>query len=576
MKAENILPTIKGILSNIKSKIKSAAGHISAVTPNRTLWFWLFVISLMSVYDIMYYNFIYDSSWLFIIGEVIFAFFKATVLTWLYALLRNKKVFRVIFILFFIFYTFFSTINFFSTALYSRPISRSFFIILLETDSQETSEFLPVMIGNLLAMITSAKSIVTIIILAAVYLGFRYIPLKALRRAALIGSSLGVLFTIYIFSMFGYGRVTQFMIVRAPVYARIAYNEYQTMVNAYKYIKPLPDPETAVTRALAENIVVVIGESSSRSHNSMYGYPIDTNPYTRAMGDSLYIFTDAIGSSISTADNMTRILTFMPDDIYGNWYDYPSIIQLYNQLGYTTSWFSNQERTSNAANSSTCIAHVADREEYVGIQSYNDWQTFYDENLMPPYREALADDSRRRLILLHLKGSHTQYDIRIPRDRHIITAEEELRHSPGKWLNRAKAQMRADYDNTILYTDSLLCKMIEPLSASPKPSILVYFSDHGEHVYDNRDYVGRDETTVDVPMWVYLNKAYTDANPEMAQRLRRATSRRFTTANVIYLIMALSGSDYSWYDPGFDVMSDGYDTRHIRYVDEAPWKPDIK
>ena len=45
-------------------------------------------------------------------------------------------------------------------------------------------------------------------------------------------------------------------------------------------------------------------------------------------------------------------------------------------------------------------------------------------------------------------------------------------------------------------------------AVSERPAVVIYFSDHGENVYDGGDFIGRDELHVEVPFLVYPNKQY--------------------------------------------------------------------
>lgn len=60
---------------------------------------------------------------------------------------------------------------------------------------------------------------------------------------------------------------------------------------------------TALTR-LPDNIVIIIGESFSKKHSSLYNYPLPTNPRLTAMRDSgdLFVFNNAIAPYVQTIE----------------------------------------------------------------------------------------------------------------------------------------------------------------------------------------------------------------------------------------------------------------------------------
>lgn len=489
-------------MDNIKQLIRILTG----LKPDRILWFWLLLVSIMSLYDIIVsyssHSYTASSFALSLVGETCFAVLKATVIVYLYALSRYKRWLHVIMILVIIIFSVLSTVNFFSYLIYNRGISRAFFLILFETDSVETSGFIKGLRLNLTALLHDKSLLIGVVGLSAVYAMFRFLPFLWLKRCCMVMSVIGAVFFVFVVFMAPIGKSSHFMFVRTPQFALSGYHEHMSTIDTERYRKPFPFPETVESQYLAQDVIVVIGESSARMHNSLYGYNHPTNYYTEQLRDSLFIFTDAISSACSTMDNMPRILTFMPDSILGKWYDYPSVVDLFKTGGYRTYWLSNQERVGNMSNTSTCIAATADVIDYVGTLHSEDFgASNYDASLIAPLRKALNDSAAYRLCFLHLIGSHIFYKDRFPPQFAKFTAEDELKKSPGKWLNREKAQIRADYDNSVRYTDSLLVEMIKMISSSPRPSILMYFSDHGEHIYDNRDHLGRTDSTVTVPCW---------------------------------------------------------------------------
>lgn len=540
------------------------------------LWFWLFLASIMSLYDVIdifqSYYYCIISPVISIVGEVCFAFLKATVIVYIYTLCRPKRWLHIIMILAIIVFSVFSITNFISYLICHRGITRAFFLILFETNSIEAAEFTKSFISNISSLFHGNLLIIALTLLLLTYIAFRFLPFVWLKRSCLTLSAVGIIYFMLVLFMSEKGKTLHFMIVRVPRYVVSGYIEHRSMVDQEKYRKPLPFPETVKSEYLAEDVIVVIGESSARMHNSLYGYNLPTNHYTEQIRDSLFILTDAIGSASYTLDNMPRILTFMPDSILGKWYDYPSVIDLFKTAGYRTYWLSNQERVGAFSNSSTCIAATADVVDYVGsIHSEDALELSYDSSLLTPLQNVLNDSASHRLCFLHLMGSHIIYDNRFPPQFAKFTAEDELKNSPGKWLDKEKAQLRADYDNSVLFTDSLLVEMIKMISSSPKPSFLIYFSDHGENIYDNDNQPRRSIATTTIPCWIYVNKAYRERNPEITARLKDIVNLRHTTANTSHLLLNMTGTTYKLYDPGLDILSDKYDAKRKRWVEEKRW-----
>ena len=108
-------------------------------------------------------------------------------------------------------------------------------------------------------------------------------------------------------------------------------------------------------------------------------------------------------------------------------------------------------------------------------------------------------------------------------------------------------------------------------AVSERPAVVIYFSDHGENVYDGGDFIGRDELHVEVPFLVYPNKAFRQKYPVMSEMLSSVSDKPFSTANVIHMILTLSGTSYRLYADSLDIISPRYRIRP-RHVDDHIWK----
>ena len=131
----------------------------------------------------------------------------------------------------------------------------------------------------------------------------------------------------------------------------------------------------------------------------------------------------------------------------------------------------------------------------------------------------------------------------------------------------------AEYDNSILYTDFVVNEIIDKARRSDKPSLVLYFSDHGENVYFNRDFCGRDSLFVEVPFYIYANNAFHKVFPDKIKKLEDARNRHFSTANIIHTIMSLTSTMNPYYDKKLDILSDSFVTRP-RKVDGRIWGKD--
>lgn len=266
---------------------------------------------------------------------------------------------------------------------------------------------------------------------------------------------------------------------------------------------------------------------------------------------------------------MPRLISFMTDEPGGKeWYDYPSLLQVFHQLGYKTYWLSNQEYSGEWSNLSSILSADADVVKYVGsIDSEDHYLVRLDDALLPEWKKTLASEDSLQMTFLHLMGSHFQYSHRFPESHRHFVAGDVISSMPRKWLDNKKAQIIADYDNSILYTDSLLGGIIDDIRNSDMPTVLIYVSDHGENVYDDRDYRGRDPKFVKVPFIIYANDAYRDKNSGIIADVEATRSNPFSTSELPQILMHLSGTRYEMYDSVRDPISSNFKQRK-RYIDD--------
>ena len=290
------------------------------------------------------------------------------------------------------------------------------------------------------------------------------------------------------------------------------------------------------------------------------------------LGDSLIIFTDAIASSTTTAFNINRILTFLSDsDDATRWSESPSLFDIFSHTDYKTAWISNQEKSGTWSNNTIALIRNADTTIFAGGTSSDDATLQKHDDILLPYVERFMKQSEiPKLIGIHLMGSHTLYRRRYPAAFRHFSADSVMAVS-NRRISRDMAGTIAEYDNSIAFTDSLLSRIIGMSAVSERPAVVIYFSDHGENVYDGGDFIGRDELHVEVPFLVYPNKAFRQKYPVMSEILSSVSDKPFSTANVIHMILTLSGTSYRLYADSLDIISPRYRIRP-RYVDDHIWK----
>lgn len=544
---------------------------INHIVPERfSAWLWIVLLaaSWLSVADIFAYYAGHSAGWLAIAGLACFVAFKATLGTWCYDIVRGRKVLRVIVAVILAICIALSVVNGVSFYLYGMGISRKLATIVAETNRTETTEFLHGLWRNLHTIIFSYSFIGAGILAAIVRIVLNMLPVRRLWSVLAAISLPGLVYIGVFYATANWGKANHFSALRTVNCVRSVRSNLAKLKEWQKLPRVLPQPDSLASSHLAAKMVLVIGESASRGHLALYGYPLPTTPRLDTISTGLYRFDDAMAPSTATADVLPRILTLLTDiPDTGEWCDYPSTMQLLREAGYRTAWFSNQEKTGNYSNLSSLLSADADVVKYLGNIDSEDnlLGDCYDEVLLPEFRKFYNGSDSLQFVCLHLLGSHVQFNRRYPASQSHITGSMVRSALPRPWLDEARAADAAHYDNSIRYTDSILSCVIAELRADTVPAAMVYLSDHGQNVYDINEFNNRDTPSGNVPFLIYANDAYRRANPGIVADIEQALGRPFSTSVLPEVIMHLTGTTYPDILPKNDPLSPDFVERE-RYL----------
>lgn len=278
------------------------------------------------------------------------------------------------------------------------------------------------------------------------------------------------------------------------------------------------DPLAPIASRFDGTVILVIGESTSRHHMSIYGYPRDTTPRLAALRDESVIFEDVISTHSSTASSLRDALTLGPpadgDEMQGT-----GILHLARAGGFETSWLSNQNEFGVWDSPVRILAQQADHVRYHDPTLGNlSSRRVFDEALLPSLDRALARPSPRKLIVLHLMSTHLPYCWTKPKDFNPLRDEfgKRLFGSKGNLRNRLKLFVKRRggdldcYDNGVRYVDRLLGAVINRARALREPAAVIYLSDHGEAplLATGHDAAEHSAYHIEVPFLLWGNSAF--------------------------------------------------------------------
>lgn len=302
-------------------------------------------------------------------------------------------------------------------------------------------------------------------------------------------------------------------------------------------------------RMAPENIFVIIGESFSRNHSSIYGYEKETNPLLskrlREEKDNFFVFSNVTSSSTKTYYAFELMMTAASKVSLGTdeWIADLKLFDITSQSEYQTAWISNQSKVGMYDNVVTSIAQLSDTTLWAGTSNSGYYKKDYDELLIPMLESYMHNAScEKNVVILHMLGSHPNYYARYPVSYNVYKTDDYLA-LPGHQREKV-----AQYDNSILYNDYVISSLIDVVE--DMDAVVIYFPDHGQDVYVSDSYYAghaKDGDSIsvkaatEIPFFVYVTDKYYTRNPEFLNRIKANVDRPYCTENIMYTIADLMG-----------------------------------
>ena len=145
-----------------------------------------------------------------------------------------------------------------------------------------------------------------------------------------------------------------------------------------------------------------------------------------------------------------------------------------------------------------------------------------------------------------------------------------------KDLSKESQKIMCDYDNSILYNDSVLSKIVDYYKN--EDAVIVYMPDHSEGMFAsgisskwgrssfaNIDYANAYEN-FQIPLWIYCTDSYIQKRRNTFDAIRKASRLPYMTDLMPYLVMHLAGVRYTGYDDSKDILSPHYNAQRKRLL----------
>jgi glucan phosphoethanolaminetransferase (alkaline phosphatase superfamily) len=320
-------------------------------------------------------------------------------------------------------------------------------------------------------------------------------------------------------------------------------------------------------------VVLVIGESSRYDRWSLNGYARETNPLLSQQAN-LVTLPDVITSVSATRLSVPVIISRKSaTESLKDGFAEKSFITAFKEAGYKTFWLSNQASFGKFDTPVSVFAKEADVVSFLNLGSYNETSSF-DEILLDPLKNAIADHASKKLVVMHSLGSHWNYSHRYPAKFDKWLPSLYGVDKPVYTDTKIKPQLNNSYDSSILYTDWFLSQVIDTIKASGEPASMVYVADHGQTLYDNACRLAfhghNTQYEFHVPAFVWYSDAYREQFPSKIEQLLRHRKAHLATENMFHTLLDLGDIRYPGERPEWSFVN-GKFKQHKRYVDSYGW-----
>lgn len=521
-----------------------------------------------------------------------------------------RKVRRVIrAVLAFIFYAV-ALIDMFCYVHFESTLTPTMLMLFFETTGREAGEFLQSYVGW--DLITSKTGLILLIALLHLawnmvaqqlrsnkMVGPRLAPPVVWTLSALAGIAAFAFFihcgsrcwdnkcaTVRLMSKHNLGEVEHELTQKGcanlylPIY-RLMFSLYANRLAAKQVDRLLATSEHVSVESCdfrSPQIVLIIGESYNRHRSQLYGYQRPTTPrqLQRMQDSTLVAFTDVVAPWNLTSFVFKHMFSLhcIGDD--GEWCDSPLFPQVFRKAGYHVKFLTNQFLPKSGEevydfsggfflNNPTLSRALFDER--------NSKLHRYDEGLLEDYDRMVAKKRYpHQLTIFHLMGQHVDYRARFPmKTRRKFTPADYNRTD----LSPQRQQINADYDNAVLYNDSVVDQIIRRFEN--ENAIVIYVPDHGEECFNGSlpfygrmhsadiDYrLAREE--FEIPFWIWASDEYRMTHPYGWKAIQEYRHRPLMTDALPHTLLFLGGIHSNYYRKNYDVLNAEYNIQRPRVL----------
>lgn len=445
---------------------------------------------------------------------------------------------------------------------YGAVIDQNMMVNIFETNSQEATALVTPQMLLWIAIIGLIPSIALLFI--RIRTGKWWYTLL-MRVAAILGALMVIILVASVFykdyaSLFRNNKAIVKMVTPANYVSAIAkYSKNRWFAGDQTLVRIGEDAHKGpliLAQKKKTVLVLVIGEASRAENYSLNGYGRETNPQLKKQ--NMINFPQASSCGTETAVSVPCMFSGMPRKKYDADLarHQEGLLDVLAHAGVNLLWRENDGGCKGACDR---IPHT-DMTQWKLDQFCKDKSCIDDVNLhrLDNVLDGLKQDS---VLVIHLMGSHgPAYYQRYPQEYRQFTPTCDT----NQIQDCAHQALMNTYDNTILYTDSVVSKTIDALKArqTTMNTALVYLSDHGESLGENglylhgTPYMLAPTQQTHIPFMFWLSPDYVNNFDVNEPCLRdQAAKTAVSQDNLFSTVLGMMNVKSAVYQPQMDIIN---------------------
>jgi lipid A ethanolaminephosphotransferase len=347
----------------------------------------------------------------------------------------------------------------------------------------------------------------------------------------------------------------------SPVNSLVALYSYSRKINSHVVVMPYGEDahksERWTNRKARSLTVIVVGETARAANFSLNGYARETNPHL-AKVPGLVNFPHAYSCGTDTSHSVPCMFSgfgraqFSIDRAAQR----EGLLDIIQRAGFSVLWRENQSGCKGVCQRVPTETLVKTH----GAKFYEVTDAM-DEALLSNLSDKVHSLDRDGVFVLHMMGSHgpayyKRYPDRFERFRPTCKESQFSRCTNQEIINA--------YDNSIVYTDYVLYRLIELLQGYDRegiPSSMIYLSDHGESLGEDNLYLHAmpypiaPDVQKHIPFLLWLSPRYQAEFAVDMNCMQSRKDRPVSQDNLFHSVLGILDIETKAYDAKLDIFA---------------------